>query len=213
MLARDALLIAVLLSPACPVTCPASAQPARVDDYEKVEPTPMVVNGRGIETTAHGAGRGPAAIVRATSAGVGSSYVEARQALQRLCPKRVSLAPAFAKAAERYQVPVGLLVAQSRNEAVCDPNAVSDDGKNIGAMQVRVGTLAARGRTVAELKKPRVNIELGARHLAACLLLCGDWAGALGIYSGRRTCSKGRASPYARRVMGFWNQVKGEPRS
>ena len=29
--ARDALLIAVLLSPACPVTCPASAQPERVE--------------------------------------------------------------------------------------------------------------------------------------------------------------------------------------
>ena len=31
MLARDALLIAVLLSPACPVTCPASAQPSRAE--------------------------------------------------------------------------------------------------------------------------------------------------------------------------------------
>jgi hypothetical protein len=138
---------------------------------------------------------------------------EARQALAVLCPSRVSLSPVFARAAVRYRLPAGLLVSQARNETGCTPDAVSANGIDAGILQVRVGTHAARGRTVEQLKNPEVNVPLAARHLRRCLDLCHDYAGALGVYAGWRTCAKGRASGYSRRVLGFWEITKGEPRS
>lgn len=136
----------------------------------------------------------------------------ARRALAVLCPKRVSLAPVFEKAAERYGLPAGLLVAVARNESNCNPSAVGRGGE-IGLGQIRPGTLAAGNVPIAHLYRPEVNARMMARHLAACLLLCGDIGAALGVYAGHRTCSQGRASGYARRVLRFWNEVKGEPRT
>jgi soluble lytic murein transglycosylase-like protein len=134
---------------------------------------------------------------------------EARQALRILCPKRVSLAPAFARAAERYAVPAALLVAMGRKESNCDPKARGKLGER-GLLQLKPGTLAAGRVPIAHLDRPATNVDLGARHLLRCLLLCGDLAGGLGVYSGRKTCRLGRASPYARRVMGFYELAINE---
>lgn len=135
--------------------------------------------------------------------------VDAAHALRVLCPKRVSLAPAFAKAAERYAVPAGLLVAMARNESTCNPGAIGKGGE-VGLMQLRPGTIAAGKVQLSRLDMPAVNVDLGARHLARCLRLCGDVPAALGVYSGRRTCAQGRASGYARRVMGFYELAINE---
>ena len=137
-----------------------------------------------------------------------SPLTEARQAVAALCPNRMELAPAFAKAAKRYDIPPALLVAVARNESNCNPSAVGKGGE-VGLMQLRPGTRAAGNVSMARLSVPAVNISLGARHLAACLLLCGDLAAALGVYSGRRTCAQGRASGYARRVLQFMAQAQG----
>lgn len=133
-------------------------------------------------------------------------------ALRVLCPKRVGLAPVFDREAKRYGIPAALLVAVARVESHCNPSAIGLRGER-GLFQIKPGTRADGGVSPARLHKPEVNAELAAAHLARCLLLCGDWAGALGVYSGRRTCKAGRASGYARRVLGFWDEVKGERRS
>jgi soluble lytic murein transglycosylase-like protein len=142
-----------------------------------------------------------------------SEPASAREALAVLCPGRVALAPAFDRAARRFHVPATLLVAQARNETGCAPDAVNANGIDVGILQVRVGSHAARGRTVEQLKNPAINIPLAARHLARCLALCRDYAGALGVYAGWKTCSQGSASGYARRVLGFLNEVEGVKRS
>lgn len=137
--------------------------------------------------------------------------VDARQALSVLCPGRLALAPVFDRAAKRYDLPPALLVAVARNETNCNPHKVGKGGES-GAMQVRPGTIAAGNVSLARLDRPAVGIDLGARHLARCLRLCGDFAGALGVYSGIRTCKAGRASGYARRVLGFLDDVLGRER-
>jgi hypothetical protein len=141
-----------------------------------------------------------------------SGRVEAAQALAVLCPGRVSLAPAFERAARKHHVPASLLVAQSRNESNCDPEAIGRKDER-GLLQLKPGTRAAGNVPLDRLHVPAVNASLGAAHLARCLLLCGDWAGALGVFAGHRTCAQGRASRYARNVIGYWNEVKGERRS
>lgn len=138
--------------------------------------------------------------------------VDALQALRVLCPGRLAMAPAFDRAAERHRVPAGLLVAMARNESTCNPGAIGKGGE-VGLMQLRPGTIAAGKVQLSRLDLPAVNVDLGARHLARCLRLCGDVPAALGVYSGRRTCAQGRASGYARRVMGFYDEVTGERKS
>jgi soluble lytic murein transglycosylase-like protein len=142
-----------------------------------------------------------------------SEPVSAREALAVLCPSRVNLAPAFERAARRYRLPAALLVAMARNESTCNPLAVSKSGKDVGLLQVRLGTAAARGHTAEELKRPGLSAMLGARHLAGKLRLCEDVPAALGVYAGWDTCELGRASGYAQRVLGFWNEVEGAKRS
>lgn len=135
--------------------------------------------------------------------------VDALQALRVLCPGRLAMAPAFDRAAERHRVPAGLLVAMARNESTCNPGAIGKGGE-VGLMQLRPGTIAAGKVQLSRLDLPAVNVDLGARHLARCLRLCGDVPAALGVYSGRRTCAQGRASGYARRVMGFYELAINE---
>lgn len=137
------------------------------------------------------------------------AQVDARQALAVLCPGSVSLAPAFARAAERYKLPAAFLVAVARNESTCRPHVVGLGGE-AGLFQLRPGTRAAGNVPLAALDRPDVNAMLGAKHLASLLLLCGDLAGAAGVFSGRQNCKVGRASPYARRVMGFYELAINE---
>ena len=138
----------------------------------------------------------------------GGHLSEARQAVAALCPGRMELAPAFASAAQKHDLPPALLVAMSRNEATCNTLAVGRKGER-GLLQLKPGTRAAGTVPVDQLFVPAVNLRLGAKHLKRCLKLCGDIRAALGVYAGNRTCSQGRASGYARRVLGFMAQAQG----
>ena len=136
--------------------------------------------------------------------------------LLSLCgPGHAALAPLVAREAARYEPHrPAILVAMARVESTCAPDAVGGkDGFNVGLLAIRLGTRAARGHGALELMRPGLNLHLGAAHLARCLLLCGDLAGALGVYGGHRTCRAGRASGYARRVLRWAEQADQEVES
>ena len=100
--------------------------------------------------------------------------------------------------ARRWLLHPDLLARVVGHESRCDPAADSGVG-DLGLGQIRLGTDAARGASRAELMRPGLNLYLTARHLAWCLILCGERIpGALSVYSGRRWC---RASAYSWRVM------------
>ena len=134
--------------------------------------------------------------------------------LLALCgPGHADLAPHFARAAHRWHVPPAILVSVAKIESRCDP-AADDGDSDIGAMQIRVGGSAARHHTRAELMSPRLNIDLGARHIRYWWNRCGDLPASLGIYTGgSRTCSQGRRSKRARDVLQYAEQATRGPRS
>jgi hypothetical protein len=141
--------------------------------------------------------------------------VETAALLLSLCgPGAVGLAPHFQAAAHRYHIPPVILIAQARVESTCHPNAVGGkDGINVGLLAIRVGASAAHGHTAEELKRPRLNLLLGARHLRKTWDLCHDLAGGLGVYAGYRTCSQGRRSSYSRKVLSWVEEVERGTRS
>lgn len=120
--------------------------------------------------------------------------------LRVLCPGRSGGAlPALIRVeARRHLLRAEILAAVVGHESGCRADADSGAG-DLGLGQIRLGTLAAAGRTRVELLTPSGNVYLTARHLAWCLTLCGGrLRGALSVYSGRRWC---RDSTYAKRVV------------
>lgn len=120
--------------------------------------------------------------------------------LRVLCPGRSGGAlPALIRVeARRHLLRAEVLAAVVGHESGCRADADSGAG-DLGLGQIRLGTLAAAGRTREELLTPSVNVYLTARHVAWCLTLCeGRLRGALSVYSGRRWC---RDSAYAKRVV------------
>jgi len=143
--------------------------------------------------------------------------VRAREALAILCPSRVNLAPAFERAARRYHVPAALLTALVRVESTCNPLAVGPKG-TLGLGQIKPGTRAALGYTNAQLLTPGPNAIATARHLRWALDLCdGVELHALYVYNARKRCRDygpdKRGVDFARRVLGFWNEVEGARKS
>ncbi len=125
--------------------------------------------------------------------------------LAHLCgPGYAGLAYAAASAAQRWRVPVAVLVAMAYVESTCRPSAVGPRG-GVGLLQVVPGTRAAHGHTAEELKNSRLNLALGARHLRYWMDRCGDLEAALGVYAGHHTCRAGRESGYSRRVLQLAN--------
>lgn len=139
--------------------------------------------------------------------------------LLSLCgPGHAALAPLVAREAARYEPHrPAVLVAMARVESTCDPSA--EDGRgDYGLLQIRVGTRAARGHTAEELKRPRLNLHLGAAHLADRLRLCnGNLLFALYVYAGRKKCRDYGADKYgrdyARRVLRWTEQAEREDES
>ena len=112
-----------------------------------------------------------------------------------------------ASAARRYDLDPRLVAATMWRESRCDPDATSAKGA-VGLMQLKPRTWATAGYdrlTEAQLRRPALNILLGARHLRRCLDRCGGFlAGALGLYSGLRKSRRTgqcRASAYSDDIL------------
>ena len=141
--------------------------------------------------------------------------VETAALLLQLCgPGAVGLAPHVHHAARKYHIKPAILVAMARVESTCNPRAIGGrDGIQYGLLQIREGGSAALGYTAEELLKPRLNLELGARHLHRWTVRCGDVRAALGVFNGWKKCSQGRKSPYAKRVMEWVEEIERAPHS
>ena len=139
--------------------------------------------------------------------------VETARLLLALCgPGAAGLAPHFQAAAHRYRIPPAVLVAVAKIESRCDPTA--DDGdSDYGVMQIREGGSAARHHTRAELLRPRLNIDLGARHIRYWWNRCGDLPASLGIYRGSHNCRDGRHSKRAKDVLRWAEWATHPPES
>jgi soluble lytic murein transglycosylase-like protein len=98
-----------------------------------------------------------------------------------------------AEAAELYDIDPRVIVSQMRQESTCDPEATGALGE-IGLMQLKRGTRATQGYdklTDKQLRRPALNIRLGARHLRFCMDRCGgSVSGALCLYKGLRKSRK-----------------------
>jgi len=110
--------------------------------------------------------------------------------LSHICgPHSVGYAKDVVRAAERYMVNPFVLVSQMRQESRCNPNATGKLGE-LGLLQLKRNTIATRGYdrlTDTQLRRPALNIRLGARYLRRCLDKCGGAiAGALSLYKGLR---------------------------
>ena len=133
--------------------------------------------------------------------------------LLALCgPGSVGLAPHVDHAAHVHGVRRSLLAAVIRVESRCQPGAIGHKGE-LGLGQIFPGTWAAGTYTREQLLTPRWNLLATARHLRRLVNLCGDERGALGVYSGLRTCRQGRASRYARAVLDFEAMATRPPHS
>jgi len=113
------------------------------------------------------------------------------------------LAATIATEAIRYDLPPDLIAAVIAHESAFRQDATGTLGE-VGLLQLKRGTLATRGfdhLSDVGLRQPRINIHLGARHMAHVRELCGVGSLALhwlSVYSGRRKC---RSSPYSRAIL------------
>jgi soluble lytic murein transglycosylase-like protein len=104
--------------------------------------------------------------------------------------------------ADRQGVDAALIAAVIQHESGFRRDAVGALGEQ-GLLQLKRGTLATAGYdhlSDVGLRQPRINIHLGARHLAHVRALCGNVPAAswLSVYSGRKKC---RPSPYSRAIL------------
>jgi hypothetical protein len=131
---------------------------------------------------------------------------QAQVALQALCGAHgEALAPLVAREAHRQLIAPTLLVsvigAENRN---CRAHAVNSRTGAAGLMQILpLGSANPRGLPLSMLLDPSVSIELGARHLAILIVMCGTIGGALHVYHGYSKCSGWRKDRYVLGVLGL----------
>ncbi len=117
------------------------------------------------------------------------------------------------RAAELYGLNPRIIASMMKQESGCLRDAVGRKNEQ-GLMQVKRNTIATRGYdhlSDTQLRRPALNIRLGARHLRYCLNKCnGDLPGALGMYSGLK---KDRATKQCRSSSYSWEilQRAAEP--
>jgi len=128
----------------------------------------------------------------------------ADEALAALCPAQLALATVVEAAATEARVSPLVLVAMARVESSCDPSAVNRRTGSIGWLQILPGRSADPDRLEAdELSDPEINVPLGARHLRACMNLCGSLPAGLHVFHGGKKCREWRGDRYVRRVIGL----------
>lgn len=144
----------------------------------------------------------------------------ADEALAALCPTQRALSPVVEAAATEARVSPLVLVAMARVESTCDPSAVNRRTGAIGWLQIMPGRSADPDQLEAdELSDPVINVPLGARHLRACMNLCGSLPAGLHVFHGGKKCREWRGDRYVRKVLSLvagarrWIAQRGEPRS
>ena len=93
--------------------------------------------------------------------------------------------------ARAHHVPPSVVDSQIFRESTCRPGAVNRRTGAVGLGQILPGGSASLRHPASELADPALNVELTARHLHRCFVLCGTWAGARRVYGGHRSCSAG----------------------
>jgi hypothetical protein len=122
------------------------------------------------------------------------------RAMHVLCGARGDAIVDTVRAEARHHLLHPIVLAQLvAAESRCKVEAKGAAGE-IGLGQIKPDGSAARGRTVAQLRDPAINLHLTAAHLARLEVFCGGIVGALSVYSGRRQC---RESSYSKRVLGM----------
>jgi len=148
-------------------------------------------------------------------------------AIERMCPRDpypwpplTWMAPIVDRVAVEHSVDSVVLVALMHSESNCRLTAVNKWTGTIGLFQIAERGSANPDRlTRAQLMGVPENIDLGARHLAGLVALCGSLGGALHVYHGHRTCAGWRHDRFVRKVLGLvasarrWIAQHREPRS
>lgn len=120
-------------------------------------------------------------------------------ALHALCPGHEDLAEHVEQASRRHLVHPVAMVVLIHAESGCHTWAVNRRTGAAGATQILpTGNANPKHLTTVELLDPATNINLGARHLARCLTLCGALGPALAVYHGRKKC---RTDEHARKLV------------
>lgn len=142
-------------------------------------------------------------------------------ALAVLCPGHQDLAEPVRAASRRHLMHPATLVALVKSESpTCNPRVVNPRTGAVGLTQILPrGSANPAHLSVEALKDPATNLDLGARHLAGLLVLCGSLGGAVHVYHGNQTCSGWQRDDHAWKVIGyvrrFWRAMttRKEPRS
>ena len=129
-------------------------------------------------------------------------------------PGHAELAPIIDAAARRQlEHPVTLVALIKSESPRCDPNAVNPRTHAVGLTQILpTGSANPRHLSIEELKDPATNINLGARHLAGLLTMCGSLGSAVHVYHGHKTCGGWKHDRHARKVLGIVAHLWAEMR-
>jgi len=87
-----------------------------------------------------------------------------------------------------FHVPSQIVDGRIFAESSCKANVVHHRTGAVGLGQILPGGSASLGYNARKLRRPSLNIALTAAHLRRTFDLCGDWRGAVRVYTGYRTC-------------------------
>jgi hypothetical protein len=133
----------------------------------------------------------------------------AAESLSVLCPRHGDLEQVIDAAAAKHRLQPVLLTALILAESSCEANKVNKHTRCYGLTGIKIdGSANYQHREPAELMDPETNVELGARHLARCLSICGSLGGALRVYHGNKRCDGWREDTYVRRVSKLTAKVR-----
>jgi len=142
-------------------------------------------------------------------AGPARAQDDVAAAFAQLCPKQERrIRPHVESASARHGVPGSLLVVLMATESQCRTSVVNPRTGAVGLTQILPhGSANYPWRySVAKLKRPGLNLMLGARHLAKWIRRCGSVAGGLAIYHGRKKCSM--VDDHVRMQISLWRKTQ-----
>jgi soluble lytic murein transglycosylase-like protein len=130
-------------------------------------------------------------------------------ALDHLCGRPDLATLADAAAHQNHVRPLRLALLMWSEDRRCREDAVNPRTGAVGLTQILPSGSANRAHlTPDELKGPATNLDLGAAHLARWLRICGSFAGALGVYHGRKHCSDGKSDEHVIGILAKWRELR-----